>query len=57
MALSSPSSAPVYADLQQHNGKLWQQPGSVTFIVYMAIGFGATMGLIVAIFGSYMLIR
>ena len=54
--MSGPAEAPIYADLQQHDGGLWQT-GSITFLVYMMIGFSATMGLIVAIVGIYMLIR
>ena len=55
--MSSPDGAPVYADLSRHDGGLWQQAGSVTFVIYMVIGFSATMGLIVLIVGGYMLLR
>ncbi|KAK9841299.1 hypothetical protein WJX74_003433 [Apatococcus lobatus] len=55
--MSSPDEAPEYADLSRHDGGLWQQAGSITFIIYMVIGFSATMGLIVLVVGGYMFIR
>ncbi|KAK9868703.1 hypothetical protein WJX84_004909 [Apatococcus fuscideae] len=56
--LKAMSGQPVYADLKNHDGGgLWQQAGGVTFVIYMVIGFSATMGLIVAVVGSLMFIR